>query len=437
MKKYIALALLFFSLTVTSQAQSEPPFGMSHLNAYSIFYDNFRTGNYDMALMYGRWMLEAKPREIQGTRFTLDRHFERMIDVYAGMSKKQSDPSLRSAYLDTAQTVFNKAYETFSEDEIDMFRWKFREGRFFQEHANQIRGGMDKAYEAYAEAFQLNPQRLTEASDGYYVRILLRNYVSTGARDEALAMIDVLEPFAGSDVRDEISAARDQIFSSPEERIGFLESQLSENPRNEEVLFELAALHENQGNRAKALEVAERLYEINPNYENTRKLADYASAEAKYETAIRYLKEAVELAENDVTKRNTKLEIAENYQNLGNLRSARQYARAASQIDPNWGQPYLRMASIYAAAISHCTRNRTIDRDDRSIYWLVLDYLDKARDNDPTTASAVRRQYDTYTPVLPSTEDKFFRGWETGQTIRVDESIDQCYAWINETTTVR
>ncbi len=437
MKKYIALALLFCSLTVTSQAQSEPPFGMSHLNAYSIFYDNFRTGNYDMALMYGRWMLEAKPREIQGTRFTLDRHFERMIDVYVGMSEKQSDPSLRSAYLDTAQTVFNKAYETFSEDEIDMFRWKFREGRFFQEHSNQIRGGMDKAYEAYEEAFQLNPERLTEAADGYYVRILLRNYVSTGARDEALAMIDVLEPFAGSDVRDEISAARDQIFSSPEERIVFLESQLDEDPENEEVLFELASLHENQGNREQALEVAERLYEINPNYENTRKLADYASAEAQYESAIRYLKEAVDLAENDVTRRNTKLEIAENYQLLGNLRSARQYARAASQVDPNWGQPYLRMASIYAAAISHCTRNRTIDRDDRSIYWLVLDYLDKARENDPATASAVRRQYDTYTAVLPSTEDKFFRGWETGQTIRVDESIDECYAWINETTTVR
>jgi len=203
------------------------------------------------------------------------------------------------------------------------------------------------------------------------------------------------------------------------------------------VLFELAALYENEGNRAKALEIAEKLYEINPNYENTRKLADYAGAEAKYETAIRYLKEAVDLAENNVTKRNTKIEISENYQNLGNLRSARQYARAASQLDPNWGRPYLQIASIYASAISQCTRNRTIDRDDRSVYWLVLDYLDRARDNDPTTANAVRRQYETYTPVLPSTEDKFFRGWEAGQTIRVDESIDQCYAWISETTTVR
>lgn len=437
MKKYIALAILFAGLTVTSHAQSEPPYGMSHLNAYSIFYDNYRTGNYDMALMYGRWMLEAKPTEIPGTRFTLERQFERMINVYAELSKQKSDPSLRSAYLDTAQTIFAEAYETFTNDEIDMFQWRFREGRFYQEHANQIRGGMDKAYDAYAEAFQLDPQRLTEASDGYYARIMLRNYVNQGARDEALAMIDVLEPFAGPDIRDEISAARDQIFSSPEERIGFLESQLAENPQNEEVLFELASLHENEGNRAKALEIAEKLYEINPNYENTRKLADYAGAEAKYETAIRYLKEAVDLAENNVTKRNTKMEISENYQNLGNLRSARQYARAASQLDPNWGRPYLQIASIYASAISQCTRNRTIDRDDRTVYWLVLDYLDKARDNDPTTANTVRRQYETYTPVLPSTEDKFFRGWEAGQTIRVDESIDQCYAWISETTTVR
>lgn len=437
MKKYIAVILFVAGFSATSHAQTEPPWGMSQLNAYSIFYDNYRTGNYDMALMYGRWMLNAKPTEIPGTRFSLDRQFERMIDVYTEIAKKQNDPSLRSAYIDTAATIFAEAYETFSSDEIDMFRWKFREGRFYQENANQIRNAMDRAYEAYAEAFEIDPQRLTESADGYYVRILLRNLVTTGQRDEALAMIDVLEPFAGPEVQEEISEARNQIFADPEERIEFLTSQLTGTAEDEEVLYELAALYENQGDRQRALELAEKLYELNPNYENTRKLADYASAEAKYETAIRYLREALDKAPNNTVKRNVALEIAENYQNKGNLREARSFARQASQIDPDWGQPYLRIASIYASAISQCTRTRTIDRDDRSVYWLVLDYLDKARDRDPSTANTVRRQYNTYTPVLPSTEDKFFRGWEAGDTIQVNGSLNQCYAWIHETTTVR
>jgi hypothetical protein len=41
-------------------------------------------------------------------------------------------------------------------------------------------------------------------------------------------------------------------------------------------------------------------------------------------------------------------------------------------------QPYLRIARIYAAAISQCTQGRQIERDDRTVYWLVLDYLDRA-----------------------------------------------------------
>jgi hypothetical protein len=95
------------------------------------------------------------------------------------------------------------------------------------------------------------------------------------------------------------------------------------------------------------------------------------------------------------------------------------------------------MARIYASAISQCSAGRQIDRDDRTVYWLVLDYLDRARSADPSVANAVTREYRTYTPALPTAEDKFFRGWETGETIQIGSNISECYAWINETTTVR
>src|SRR5690625_6026325 len=95
MKKYYLTLAFIFIAGSQAVSQSEPPYGMSEINAYSIFYENYRTGDYEMALQYGKWMLEAKPESIQGVnRFNLPRQFERMIRVYTELSKQVSDPSM-------------------------------------------------------------------------------------------------------------------------------------------------------------------------------------------------------------------------------------------------------------------------------------------------------------------------------------------------------
>ncbi|MDV7393348.1 hypothetical protein RZS08_18390, partial [Arthrospira platensis SPKY1] len=75
--------------------------------------------------------------------------------------------------------------------------------------------------------------------------------------------------------------------------------------------------------------------------------------------------------------------------------------------------------------------------EDKAVYWLVLDYLDKAKARDASTASTVSRRYSSYTPVMPSTEDKFYNSWEKGASFKIDGSLKACYSWIGETTTVR
>ncbi len=438
MKIFIAAIALLYAVSSNAYSQSDPPYGMSQLQAYSIFYENYRTGNYDMALQFGRWMLEAKPRSIEGAgQFTLHRQYERLINVYTELARAESDPSISSAYLDTVNIIYNDAFETFTENEIDYYRWHFNKGRFYQENQSRISGGMDKAYEQYEKAFELDPERLTNAGDGYYINIMLSNYVSRGLRDEALAMIDRVEPYATQSLRNSIEDIRDGLFTDPEERIGFLKERLENNPEDAALILEIARIYEDTGNRDQAIEYARKLYDVEKSYDNARRLANYALRDAQYSTAIRFLGEALELTEQNSQKKEVTLLISETHQNAGNLREARRFARQAIQLDRNWGQPYLRMASIYAAAISQCASGRQMDRDDRSVYWLVLDYLDRARDADPSVANAVQRQYRTYEPVLPTSEDKFFRGWETGDEIRIGSNISECYAWIDETTRVR
>lgn len=438
MKKYTALVIIMVAFASAGNAQSETPYGMSEIQAYSIFYENYRTGDYEMAIQFGRWMIDNKPMTIEGNnRFSLPTQFERMITAYSKISEEQSDPTLKSAYLDSAIAIYDEAFETFDEETIDYYEWHFDRGRFYQQYSSNISGGMDKAYADYEAAYKLDPERFTTSGDGYYVRILLRYYIQNDERDKALAMIDTVEPHAGADLLASIEETRNELFSDPKERITFLEDRLKNNPEDEALISELADLYESQGNRSKAIEYAEMLYRINDNFENTRKLAEYAKADAQYQKTIRYLGEALNKADTDRIKANISLEMAETYQNMNNLERAREFARQAIRYNSNWGEPYIRIASIYAAAVSQCTSGRTIDRDDRTVYWLVLDYLDKAREVDSSVQSSVRSRYRSYEPVMPGSEDKFFRGWETGDSIRIGSNISDCYAWINETTSVR
>lgn len=440
MKKVIILIALFVGFTANAFSQSEPPYGMSEIEAYSVFYDNYNNGDYQMALTFGKWMLEAQPRELPGNpQFSLPKQYDRMIKVYAGLAEQQSDPSLKAAYIDTAVSLFDEVFETFSEDEIDTYDWIFQQGRFYQSNSDNITDGLDKAYQKYEEAFMEDPEKLTSAGDGYYVGILLDNYVNKREREKALELIEIVEPIANETVKEAISSARDELFDSPEERIELIKTRLANNPEDVDLLNELANLYDRVGNRTESLATAEKLYQIEPNFENTLKLADFASADAQYEKAIRYLREALDKTDDTNRQKNITLEISENYQNIDDLESARDFAKRSIQLDSSWGRAHLRLSDIYARAVSQCTQaeDRRIDVDDRAVYWLVLDKLDEAKRVDPSVSNTVDRRYNSYEPVLPTAENKFFKDWEEGMEIRIGDNLRDCYGWINETTRVR
>ncbi|HET6528146.1 MAG TPA: hypothetical protein VFG39_05290, partial [Balneolaceae bacterium] len=103
----------------------------------------------------------------------------------------------------------------------------------------------------------------------------------------------------------------------------------------------------------------------------------------------------------------------------------------------DWGVPYIQIADVYARTVNQCTNNRKMEVFDRAVYWLVLDYLQKAEQVDPSVAGEVSRKTASYEPVTPTTEQMFFKGWKEGESFSIDASLNECYGWINETTTVR
>ena len=133
------------------------------------------------------------------------------------------------------------------------------------------------------------------------------------------------------------------------------------------------------------------------------------------------------------------IQISDAYLNSEELQNARKFAREALNYDSEWGKPYIQIADIYAQAVSQCTSDRKLTPKDKAVYWLVLDYLDRAENTDSSTSSEVERKYKSYQPVTPTKSEKFF--WkpplEEGDDFEINKDLMKCYGWINETTTVR
>ncbi|MCC5942037.1 MAG: tetratricopeptide repeat protein [Balneolaceae bacterium] len=440
MKFLLAVLFLITALAETSDAQSEPPFGMGELEAYSVFLDGYRSGDYELAINFGEWMLEAKPTEIEGhENFSLERQFDRMIDTYLMAAEGESDPSQTTAYLEKAEKAFETLYETFDESEIDLYDWYLKQGRFYHENNEQMSATIDDAFKKYKKLYEMDHQRFAEEGDGFFAMVLLNETANSGERDEAMEMIDNLEEFASMELLDAIAEIRESLFENPEERIEFIESRFAAagEAEREEMLGDLVQLYDEINDSEKAAESAIQLYEMNPNYQNTRYVADMLLSDGNYSEAIDYLIESKELAENDTDRKEIALQIAESYQQTDQFEEARDYVQRALAIDETYGEAYLRMSAIYARTISNCTGGDVLAREDRTVYWLVVDYLEKAAEHDPSLASTANNRAESYTDAMPSAEDKFFNDWEDGDSFTIDGELSPCYAWINETTTVR
>jgi tetratricopeptide (TPR) repeat protein len=442
MKRYFIVALMLLGLSGSAFAQNanvpEAPFGLSPLEVFSIFNQNFTNRDYQGAIDFGRWLILAHPKQMDlpgNARYSGDRNFNRMITVYQELGKQVSDPVAKSAYVDSARGLYERVFTLFSADEIDMYRWRFEYGRFFQVNTS-IANNNQLAAEQYRILYDLDRERLVKEANGYYIQFIVSLIVANGERDAAIALMTEAEPFAGTETVDYFNSVRDRLFSNPEERIVYLEELFERNPTDVAMIGELYDLYVRVNNRVKVVESARKLYELNPSYTNTMRMAAMAANNASYTDAIRFLQEALTKTEDRDQRKEATLQIADNYINMDNLQQARTFARRAIEIDGSWGQPYMRIADIYAQSVSRCAGG-TMTREDKVVYWLVLDYLDRARNADASVRQAVDRQIRTYSAVTPSPEEKFFMSWNTGDRMRVDGSLKECYAWIGETTTVR
>lgn len=411
-------------LAQPSQAQDQP--NQEVLVKYSLFYEYYKNKDYKNASPHLGWLLENAPT------YRGDRNWERGVKLYEELAKAASDDKTKKAYLDSALTLYDKVVPTFEKagklEELDTSDWTFNRARFLQSHANIYRDRQDEVLTAYEEVYNSSKKL-----HSYYVRYIVDQYVKKGKKQKAIDfMEEAEEKYSDSpDLLSYFDDLRNDLFTSPEERIAFLEGQLKEDPENTELLSQLFDLYKQVDNMAKVEEIGNRLLELEPSVETHKLLADMKYSQGQYQESISHYESALNLAKNATAKRDINYEIAQVYKEQGNLRQARSYARAALKQDNKFADAYMLIANIYASAVQ---QSGSMEREDRAVYWLVLDYYERAKQVDPSVASRVNRAIETYREYIPAQEDLFFKNWKPGQSYKVDYGS---YSWINETTTVR
>ncbi|TFH35734.1 MAG: hypothetical protein E4G95_06570 [Bacteroidia bacterium] len=106
--------------------------------------------------------------------------------------------------------------------------------------------------------------------------------------------------------------------------------------------------------------------------------------------------------------------------------AARDYARKAIDMNPRNGTAYMIIGNCYAGV-----KIGNDDFENQTVYWVAVDYFQKAKQVDPDLTSNVSEFITVFAQAFPTKTECFFRSiTEEGVSFSVG-------GWINETTIVR
>ncbi len=395
---------------------------------YSLYYEDFKNGNYEASLPYLRWILKCAPGFPSGN----DRNFRRAVEAYEKIGMASEDAGRKRTYLDSALYVFDTTVERLKAASlpVDEFHWTFQKGFFVQQHAAELpdlQGGVGALYRA---AFEMDAARMQP----YYVNYIIADFVQQGDKAAAVSFMDEVEDKIQGvqEITDLLATWRGQLFTSPEERIAFLESQLEKNPDDKELMAELFQLFiDEEGYRDRVYEMAPRMMELDPSARTFRMIARMRLEDGETDEAIRLYQQSLDMPGGMDGAREVHYNIGIAHQQEGRLSRARTSFREALAVDPNYGAAIIGIGDLYVSAVQGCG---SFEREDKAVYWLAADYYERAAARDNAAASAAQNRLSNIRRYFPSAEDKFFKGWNAGDSFTIDYG---CYGWIGESTRVR
>lgn len=182
--------------------------------------------------------------------------------------------------------------------------------------------------------------------------------------------------------------------------------------------------------------VASKLNELDPSHESAYALSLSMLKKANYSEALKFSKQAIELAGENVskeTKIDYNLAAASAAIGSGQGSTAASFARKVLTYDSGNGKAYLIIGDAIAASAPNCGDDEVTQK---AGYWLAVDYYQKAKANDSSVASAANAKISAYSKRFPDKKLLFqYNYMDASGNLKKEPVKIGC--WINESTMPR
>jgi tetratricopeptide (TPR) repeat protein len=170
------------------------------------------------------------------------------------------------------------------------------------------------------------------------------------------------------------------------------------------------------------------MYNLEPSYNSAYNLYKLYSSRGDFDNAVKYMEEAIAAEDSDAeTDAGYNFELAAFcYKNGKNAKAIECANKAVELSDTFDGKAYMLMGTLWGGLV--CPGN---DIETRAKYWVAVDYMNKAKNADPTLAEDANEHIKQYSSYYPQTAEAFMYDVTDGQSYTVS-----C-AGLRAVTTVR
>ena len=439
MKKFILLitvaaAALVGSTSLSAQGKFGPDSAecIKYLSYYTEYY---KQKNYDSALPNWRQAYKLCPPT---SRYTLLSNGTTLVKRLIQSNSKNA--VYKAALIDTLMTIYDQrvqywpkyATASLNNKALDMY--------------NYMKNEPVKLYEGLTEVVSTNKNKTTpnvflfqmNAAIDLYKSGMLDPETVINVYETAVKYLGEVTPKNDTEKAniEKTTGDIESLFitsqvASCDNLIALFEPRYNADPQNLDLaksIVKMMLVTEGCTDNELFLNAVTTMYNLEPSHTSANNLYKLYSSRGDVDNAVRYMSEAIAAEESDAeTDASYNYELATFCYKNGRNADAVKYAQNAIELSDTFdGKAYMLIGTIWGAVV--CPGN---DIEQRAKYWVAVDYMNKAKNTDPSLAEDANNYIRQYSAYYPQTAEAFMYDVTDGQSYTVSCS------GLRATTTVR
>ncbi len=397
----------------------------------SLYQQDFRHNNYTAAVVNWRKVFKNCPK----SSVNLATHG---IVMYQSFISKELDQAKKNTLVDTLMMIYDEGMKLRPQNKGTYLAAKAQDMmKYADTPENQV-----KILKILEESMAFEKEKTPAITYANYMKVTMEQNAAGKLSDEELfenytKVSDYLTAAIRKTPTEELAKARDMIDDSfarseaanCDNLVKIYGAKYEANKNDLEFLRKLTRiLNRKDCTDSKLFEQAsEQQFALNPTSDAAYNMAKLFFKKENFTKAVEYFESAIEHETDPIEKANY-------YYQLGNIMlakyskytDAKKCAIEASKLRPDWGAPYILLATTYANG-PKCGED---DFEKGYVYWVVVDKLQKAKAVDPDIADQANSMISQFSRYFPKKEEAFFRNITEGASINVG-------CWIGESTKAR